>query len=169
MFEIDILLKKILKGCKKMANVKVNFENIIGKIKPMHATNNMVTLPRNSSNDWDGMMQAAHIPYGRLHDTGGTFGGSRYVDIPNVFPDFDADENDPASYDFAFTDVLIERMVKSGVMPYYRLGVTIENYVDIKAYRIYPPKDFHKWARICEHIIMHYNEGSFQISQYSIL
>ena len=151
-----------------MANVKVNFENIIGKVKPMHATNNMVTLPRNSSNDWDGMMQAAHIPYGRLHDTGGTFGGSRYVDIPNVFPDFDADENDPESYDFAFTDVLIERMVKSGVMPYYRLGVTIENYVDIKAYRIYPPKDFHKWARICEHIIMHYNEGWADGFHYNI-
>ena len=151
-----------------MANVKVNFDNVIGKVKPMHATNNMVTLPRNSSNDWDGMMQAAHIPYGRLHDTGGTFGGSRYVDIPNVFPDFDADENDPASYDFAFTDVLIERMVKSGVMPYYRLGVTIENYVDIKAYRIYPPKDFAKWARICEHIIMHYNEGWADGFHYNI-
>ena len=151
-----------------MVNVKVDFENIIGKIKPMHATNNMVTLPRNSSNDWDGMMQAAHIPFGRLHDTGGGFGGSRYVDIPNVFPDFDADENDPASYDFAFTDVLIERMVKSGVMPYYRLGVTIENYIDIKAYRIYPPKDFAKWARICEHIIMHYNEGWADGFHYNI-
>ena len=151
-----------------MINVNVNFDNVIGKIKPMHATNNMVTLPRNSQSDWDGKMQAAHIPYGRLHDTGGTFGGSRYVDIPNVFPDFDADENDPASYDFAFTDVLIERMVKSGVMPYYRLGVTIENYVDIKAYRIYPPKDFAKWARICEHIIMHYNEGWADGFHYNI-
>ena len=151
-----------------MATVNVNFEKVIGKVKPMHATNNMVTLPRNSASDWDGKMQAAHIPYGRLHDTGGGFGGSRYVDIPNVFPDFDADENDPASYDFAFTDVLIERMVKSGVMPYYRLGVTIENYVDIKAYRIYPPKDFAKWARICEHIIMHYNEGWADGFEYGI-
>ena len=151
-----------------MATVNVNFEKVIGKVKPMHATNNMVTLPRNSASDWDGKMQAAHIPYGRLHDTGGGFGGSRYVDIPNVFPDFDADENDPASYDFAFTDVLIERMVKSGVMPYYRLGVTIENYVDIKAYRIYPPKDFAKWARICEHIIMHYNEGWANGFEYGI-
>lgn len=150
-----------------MINVNVNFDNVIGKVKPMHATNNMVTLPRNGAG-WDERMQAAHIPFGRLHDTGGGFGGSRYVDIPNVFPDFDADENDPASYDFAFTDVLIERMVKSGVMPYYRLGVTIENYVDIKAYRIYPPKDYAKWARICEHIIMHYNEGWADGFHYNI-
>ena len=88
-----------------MTNVKVDFSRVNGKIKPMHATNNMVTVPRNGASDWDGKMQAAHIPYGRLHDTGGTFGGSRYVDIPNVFPDFDADENDPASYEFEFTDV----------------------------------------------------------------
>ena len=152
-----------------MQNVKinVNFENICGKIKPMHAVNNMPTLPRNS-NGWDEKMTAARIPFGRLHDTGGSFGGSRYVDIPNVFPDFDADENDPANYDFAFTDVLLERMVKSGVEPYYRLGVTIENYVDIKAYRIYPPKDNAKWARICEHIIIHYNESWADGFRYNI-
>ena len=42
-----------------MVNVNVNFENIIGKVKPMHATNNMVTLPRNGDSDWDGKMKAA--------------------------------------------------------------------------------------------------------------
>ena len=142
-----------------MTSINVNFGNVIGKVKPMHATNNMISLPRNNAADWDGKMQAAHIPYGRLHDTGGPFGGSHYVDIPNIFPNFDADENAPASYDFAFTDVLLERMVNSGVMPYYRLGVTIENNHFIKPYNIIPPKDFAKWARICEHVIMHYNEG----------
>lgn len=46
----------------------------------------------------------AGIPFSGLHDVGGHFGGS-YVDKPNIFRDFDADENDPASYDFAFTDI----------------------------------------------------------------
>ncbi len=139
-------------------NIKVDYSKLCGKVKPMHAVNNMPTQPLDS-NGWDAKMAAAHIPYGRLHDTGGAFGGTRYVDIPNVFPNFDADVNDPASYDFAFTDVLLKRMVESGVKPYYRLGVTIENYVSIKAYNIYPPKDNQKWAEICEHIILHYNEG----------
>ena len=151
-----------------MANINVNFDNIIGKIKPMHATNNLVTFPKNGAEDWDGKMKAANIPYARLHDTGGPFGGSRYVDIPNVFPNFDADENDPASYDFAFTDVLISRMVECGVMPYYRLGVTIENNHYIKPYNIIPPKDFAKWARICEHVIMHYTEGWADGFKYDI-
>ena len=142
-----------------MVNVSVDLSCQLGKIKPMHAINNMPTVPLNTENDWDGKLKAAHIPYGRLHDTGGAFGGARFVDIPNVFPNFDADENDPASYDFAFTDALLARMVNSGIQPYYRLGVTIENYQSIKAYHLDPPKDFAKWARICEHIILHYNEG----------
>ena len=101
----------------------------------------------------------AGIPFSRLHDTGGTFGRNLFVDIPNLFRDFDADETDPANYDFAFTDRLLGKLVENGVEPFYRLGVTIENYVDIRRYRIDPPKDFAKWARICEHVIRHYNEG----------
>ena len=101
----------------------------------------------------------AGIPFSRLHDTGGTFGRNLFVDIPNLFRDFDADETDPANYDFAFTDRLLGKLVENGVEPFYRLGVTIENYVDIRRYRIDPPKDFAKWARVCEHVIRHYNEG----------
>ena len=104
-------------------------------------------------------LKEAGIPYSRLHDVGGAYGGFIYVDIPNVFRDFDADENDPASYDFAFTDLVLKGLVENGVEPYYRLGVTIENKSVIKAYRIFPPKDYAKWARIAEHIIMHYNYG----------
>ncbi|MBQ8588063.1 MAG: hypothetical protein IJ454_01590, partial [Clostridia bacterium] len=71
----------------------------------------------------------------------------------------DADENDPASYDFAFTDWLLNAITKQNTKIIYRLGPTIENYHYIKAYHIYPPKDYEKWARICEKIIAHYNEG----------
>lgn len=95
-------------------------------------------------------------------------GGGLYVDIPNLFRDFDADENDPNSYDFAFTDKIIEGLVKAGCEPYFRLGVTIENAHMIKAYRIFPPKDFSKWARICEHVVRHYNEGWAKGYHYNI-
>ena len=88
----------------------------------------------------------------------GRFGGGVYVDIPNIFPNFDADPDDPASYDFTFTDAYLSGLVKSGVEPFYRLGVTIENYHEIKAYRIYPPKDPQKFAKICEMMIRHFNE-----------
>ena len=104
-------------------------------------------------------LKEAGIPFSRLHDVGGMYGRNIFVDIPNVFRDFDADETDPANYDFTFTDLLLNALVENGVEPFYRLGVSIENYPHIRRYRIEPPKDFAKWARICEHVIRHYTEG----------
>lgn len=101
----------------------------------------------------------AGIPYSRLHDVEWAFGGGKYVDIPVIFRNFDADENDPANYDFTFTDLLLNQLIKAGVEPYYRLGVTIECAYQVKHFTITPPKDFDKWARICEHIMAHYLEG----------
>lgn len=141
-----------------MSNITIDFDASIGKIKRMHAVNNVQSAPTDSFGGLD-LLAAANVPYSRLHDTGGAFGGSRFVDVPNIFPNFGADENDPASYDFCFTDVLLSGMNNKGIKPLYRLGATIECFHKIKAYNIYPPKDFEKWARICEHIIMHYNEG----------
>ncbi|MBR5587205.1 MAG: hypothetical protein IKW02_04515 [Clostridia bacterium] len=144
-----------------MTNLTVDFGKITGKIKPMHAVGQPPYTGGFNKLDCSPMqiLADANIPYSRLHDVGGPFGGNRFVDIPNLFRDFDADETKEENYDFTFTDVLIKGMIEYGVQPYFRLGVTIENQANIKAYRIYPPKDFAKWARICEHVIRHYNYG----------
>ena len=115
--------------------------------------------PQPANNALYHYLTEAGIPYSRLHDVGGWMGGGLYVDIPNVFRDFDADENDPESYDFAFTDQLIRFLINAKCEPYFRLGVTIENQHMLKAYRIFPPKDNAKWARICEKVIAHYIDG----------
>lgn len=105
-------------------------------------------------------LSEAGIPYSRLHDTGGIFGGGVFVDIANIFPNFDADPENPNSYEFSFTDHLLGKLVNAGVEPFYRLGCTIENYhKTVAPMRIFPPKDFKKWAVICEHIIRHLNYG----------
>lgn len=144
-----------------MINIQVDFNKIVGKIKPMHAVGQPPFTGGFCKLDFTPMqiLTDAHVPYSRLHDVGGAFGGNRYIDVPNIFRNFDADENNPESYDFAFTDELIKALINYGVEPYFRLGVTIENQCQIKAYRIHPPKDYGKWARICEHIVKHYNEG----------
>ena len=117
-----------------MANISVNFDKIVGNIKPMHAVGQPPFRGGFSKIDFSPMqtLKEANIPYSRLHDVGGAFGGNRYVDIPNIFRDFDADETNPDSYDFAFTDELIKALVSYGVKPYFRLGVTIENQSFIK-------------------------------------
>ena len=144
-----------------MARINVDFNIIAGEIKAMHATGQPPLKGGFMKLDFSHMqyLKDANMPYSRLHDVGGPYGANRYVDIPNIFRDFDADVNDPASYDFAFTDALIEGLYSYGIEPIYRLGVTIENQAHIKAYRIHPPKDYKKWAQICEHIVRHYNEG----------
>ena len=149
-----------------MLKLNVDFEKKLGKVKPMHAVGQPPFVGMDFS--YFRYLKAANIPYSRLHDVGGAYGKNIFVDIPNIFRDFDADENDEASYDFAFTDILLDALMKAGAKPYFRLGVTIENYAKIRAYRVYPPKDFHKWARIAEHIIRHYNEGWANGFRYDI-
>ena len=152
-----------------MASIKIDTTEIIGKIKPLHGVGQppLGGIGRNRNKHFHYLTEAG-IPYSRLHDVDGAFAGNKYVDIPNIFRDFSKDEFDPASYDFAFTDALITDLVAAGVEPYYRLGVTIENYAEIKSYYIDPPADYEKWARICEHIIAHYTEGWADGFHYNI-
>ena len=133
----------------------------VGPVKPVNGVGQPPMV--GALDKWPMMhyLKEAGIPYSRLHDVGGRLGGGLFVDIPNLFPDFDADENDPKSYRFAYTDSLMKALDANGVEPFFRLGVTIENWVNkgLPPLRTKPPKDFAKWGRICEHVISHYTEG----------
>ena len=143
-----------------MSNVNIDFNKKAGKIKVMHAVNNGPHVTRGDqvrgNQDY---YRAARIPYARTHDAAfhAQYGGEHSVDIQAIFPNFDADVNDPNSYDFACTDKYISEIYEFGTKPFYRLGSKIEHYV--KKFGTFPPKDYTKWAQICEHIIAHYTEG----------
>ena len=139
-----------------MDKVNVNFNNILGKIKPLHGVNNAPYQFRNQKLIKTAFEDAG-IPFSRLHDTQGSYGGSHFVDIPNIFPDFDKDPQNPDNYDFHLTDELIKAITNAGTQIVYRLGVTIE--WASKKYNIFPPKDYGKWAQICEGKIKHNNQG----------
>jgi len=137
--------------------ISVDFHHVIGSIKPVHSVCDppyygcsLSCLP---------YLKQAGIPYARLHDIGMSGYSRKWVDIHHIFPDFSADATDPDSYDFAFTDCLINALIEQGIEPLFRLGTSIENDAAIKAYHIYPPADYEKWAVVCEHIIRHYTEG----------
>ena len=130
--------------------------------KILNATNGGPWHKRHATDQWRSNFEdykEARIPYSRNHDSAvhGIYGGPYSHDITNIFPRFDADENDPASYDFACTDESILVALDAGTETFFRLGQTIEH--QIKKHGTIPPADFRKWARICEHIIRHYNEG----------
>lgn len=75
-------------------------------------------------------------------------------------------KNDPANYDFAFTDILMRKIKECGAETIYRLGASIEH--TEKKYFVFPPEDFEKYARICLNIIRHYNSGWANGFQYDL-
>ena len=144
-----------------MASIKIDFNQKLGRVKPMHAVNNgpvyKFAVDQRITNIDD--YRAAGFPFARNHDAAfySTYGGEHTVDVHNIFPNFDKDPYSPESYDFAMTDEYVKVCEFAGVRTFYRLGSKIEH--GIKKYGTLPPKDFAKWAVICEHIIRHYTEG----------
>ena len=139
-----------------MTTISVYPDKPLGPIRDLHGvgggpvTNHFVY---DATEDF----REAGIPFCRTHDIEYPFGAGEFVDIHCIFKDFDKDENDPASYNFTFTDEYLKAIRNAGAQTLYRLGATIEHQ-PIKLY-IHPPKDFAKWGRICSHIISHYNDG----------
>ncbi len=150
--------------------MKVNYNNKIASIKPMNAVNNGPVYTKNADQNSGNLAdyKAANIPFARTHDASffSRYGGEHTVDVHLIFRDFDADPNDPASYDFTLTDEYMETIMAADTKVFYRLGSKIEH--ESKHYGILPPKDFQKWAVICEHIIAHMNEGWADGHEYGI-
>ena len=140
-----------------MSTVKVDFSaQSSGVIRPLHGVNSG-PMTKVFTYDARPQFREAGIPFARLHDVEYPYGSGEFVDIPCIFKDFDADETKAENYNFGLTDEYLARCVEVGSEPLFRLGVSIEH-APVKRY-VYPPKDFAKWARICEHVIRHYTDG----------
>ena len=141
-----------------MTELNFNLFNTAGKIKVINAVNNGPAGAKERGTGNFAAYKALEIPYARNHDAAfyAGYGGEHIVDVHRIFKNFDADENDPASYLFGPTDTYIANTEAVGTKTFYRLGAAIEHGYK---YGTRPPKDFAKWARICEHIIRHYTEG----------
>ena len=138
-----------------------DFSHQTGRIKPMHGGNigplQEIIGDGSIIGDFTPIFREMGVPYCRLHDVEYPYGKNQFVDIHCIFPDFDADIDDPASYNFKYTDLYLKGVIDAGSEVFFRLGESIEHF-EKKLY-INPPKDFEKWAEICEHIVAHYNEG----------
>ena len=105
--------------------IKVNKENIKGEFKILNATNGGPCYKRHVvdqvRSNFDAY-KAARIPYSRNHDSGvlGIYGGPFSHDITRIFTDFNADVNDPESYDFACTDESILATLEAGTETFFR-------------------------------------------------
>ena len=154
-----------------MEAIKFDLSKKYGGFKPMNAVNNGPVHKRHAADQPRSNLaayKAARIPYARNHDASFSagYGGEHTVDISAIFPNFDADPYKEESYDFACTDEYVAVTLEAGTETFFRLGQRIEH--TIKKYNVYPPKDFNKWAVICEHVILHYNYGWANGFEYGI-
>ena len=138
--------------------IKLQFDKRCGKIKPLNCINGGprsggYNLPFDFTEEYGEMV----VPMVRTSSCAGEYGFNQYVNVHCIFPDFDADETLETSYNFLPTDLYIASIRNAGAAVFYRLGEGREPYAR-KLYAKAPPSA-EKWARICEHIIMHYNEG----------
>ena len=94
-----------------MANITIDTNKIVSKIKPLHGVGQPPVggLADKYFQNFHYLTEAGS-PYSRLHDVAGAFGGNRFVDISNIFRDFDADVNDPTSYFFEATDTYLKNI-----------------------------------------------------------
>ena len=138
--------------------ITVDFEKKSGKMKPLHALNTGprrggVTLVTDSSCEY----LEIGVPAVRLHDAEYPYGKNQFVDIHCIFPDMTADPELPESYNFAPTDAYIRAVREVGAEVLLRLGESTDLFPRPLFTRA--PLDLEKYASVCEHIMMHLNEG----------
>ena len=150
--------------------VRVWPEADVGPVKPMNGSNSGPNaIPHGANRDplayhpnhrFDDFRDL-EVPMIRTHDSRFSVGApNRVNDIALIFPDFDADENDPKNYDFLATDDYLDAARSVGCEIMYFLGSSCDTEMGGRPCGTdEPPKDFAKWARIVEHVVRHYNEG----------
>ncbi len=129
--------------------IRIDFDDVVDEIRPVHNIGRMPEYVLDS--ETNGCFTAANMTSCRTHDINCT-------DIHRIFPDFSKDVDDETSYCFAECDDVIAAIVDTGMEPFFRLGISWSNPVTDHDYLV-PPADYTKWSQICEHIILHYNEG----------
>ena len=138
--------------------IRVDFDSVVGEMKPVHNIDRMPEYEPGS--EINRYFTQANMTSCRTHDINCT-------DIHRVFPDFTKDAADESSYNFTESDRIMAAIAETGMEPFFRLGISYSDPV-IAHDNLVPPADYTKWAQICEHIILHYNEGWADGYRYNI-
>ena len=155
---IIVFLTSFLQTLFTPGVIRVDFDNIVDEIRPVHNIGRMPEYALDS--EVNGYFTEANMTSCRTHDINCT-------DIHRIFPDFSKDANDENSYNFAECDNVLASIVDTGMEPFFRFGISWSNPVTDHDYLV-PPADYTKWSQICEHIILHYNEGWADGFDYNI-
>lgn len=145
-------------GKMKLENrvtIDVDYSRTIGKIRSLQGINAGPLPQRPLEAPLLEQYKRIGVNYVRTHDVRGAF------DINVIFPDFQADPSKESSYTFKSTDLQVEAIRSVGAEVFYRLGYSWGGPSDV-------PSDYGKFAEICKHIVMHYNQGWANGFKYGI-
>ena len=109
-----------------MNTLKFDISKKGNPFKILNATNGGPWHKRHATDQYRSNFEdykSARIPYSRNHDSGvvGIYGGPFSHDITRIFPNFDADVNDPSSYDFQCTDESILTTLDAGTETFFQI------------------------------------------------
>jgi hypothetical protein len=144
-------------------NLEIDFSKTNGQFRALHGINKG-PLASGGLIDLSQAHRTLKLPLVRLHDC--HWPNPDVVDMHVVFPNSQADAQNPQSYDFRLTDEYLARIHATGAPMLYRLGESIEH-TSVKR-RVHPPADYQKWAEASLGIIRHYNEGWANGFRYGI-
>jgi Glycosyl hydrolases family 39 len=141
--------------------IPLDCSNISGVIRPYGHINDGPTPIKDDPRyvDLTSQYRDIGITSIRTHDLFGP------TDMTTIFPDWNADPTNASNYHFETSDPLITRMIQAGSHVFYRLGESAGDNETLRS----PPSNFTKWAEVCKHISMHYNDGWNQGFSYNIV
>jgi len=136
--------------------IRISLQNEKGpQVRPLHGVNLAAPIVNAKiSKIVSDDLRRLGIPLTRLHDAPLDNPGMRLVDVPCVFPNLQADPDDPGNYYFEQTDDYIRNALDYGTRIMYRLGTSIEH--SERHYWTKPPEDLDRWCKICQRIVEHY-------------
>ena len=102
--------------------------------------------------------QQTGIRFVRTHDFNGP------TDVNTIFSNMSKDPTIASNYNFTLSDHYISSIIDANCAVFYRLGES----ASIEERLRNPPENKSKWAEICKHIIMHYNDGWADGYHYNI-
>ena len=137
----------------------INCENTIGLISDF-AEINCGPLPNPSIRgvDLTNQLRKTGFDFVRTHDFNGP------CDISTIFQNMSKDPYNPLNYNFTLTDTYISSIIDAGCEVFYRLGESASTDEQLRK----APENITKWAEICKHIAMHYNDGWAEGYHYNI-
>ena len=153
-------------GYSQVTSFNVNYSQVVGQIKNFQAMDaGPIAAPFSGANLFS---QFIVTGMKRVRGHGLFRGPVSYPyyfsgDINCVFPDSLADPEAASSYNFLPLDSQIVAMISVNVIPYMTLGYSFGNPV-----KYVTASNRRKWAEICKHIIMHYNDGWASGFNYNI-